>query len=42
MKDDHSKLIEENGEYTITKENRDLETKFEELKEEIKEKVKMM
>ena len=31
MDDDHKKLVEENGEYTITKENRDLQEKYEEL-----------
>jgi hypothetical protein len=39
MQEDHSKLIEGDGEYTVSKENRELEEKYIELQKEIEEKV---
>lgn len=40
--DDHKNLVDENGEYEITKENRSLEEKYQELLKEVEDKGKLM
>jgi len=42
MTQDHSSLVDENGVYEITKENKNLEDKYHELVKEIEEKGEMM
>jgi len=42
MREDHTNLVDENGDYEITKENRNLEAKYEELLKEIEEKSALM
>ena len=42
VNDDHKTLVDENGEYEITKENRQLEEKYQELLKEVEDKGKLM